>query len=79
MKQININRQLLGIEDLLFGFGQVIQNRAGQNVTITKINAGTLPFDETQSLLQWAQTINLAELGAMTTELQAIYDRRCFK
>ena len=74
MKQINLNRQLLGIEDLLFGFGQVTQNRAGQSVNITKINAGNLPFDETQSLIQWAQNVNLAELGAMTTELQAIYD-----
>lgn len=74
MREININRQLLGIEDLLFGFGQVIQTRAGQSVIITKINAGTLPFDETQSLLQWAQNVNLAELGAMTVELQAIYN-----
>ena len=74
MKQINLNRQLLGIEDLLFGFGQVTQNRAGQSVNITKINVGSLPFDETQSLLQWTQNVNLAELGAMTTELQALYN-----
>ena len=74
MREININRQLLGIEDLLFGFGQVTQTRAGQSVNITKINAGNLPFDETQSLLQWIQNTNLAELGAMTVELQAIYD-----
>ena len=73
-REININRQLLGIEDLLFGFGQVTQTRAGQSVNITKINAGNLPFDETQSLLQWIQNTNLAELGAMTVELQAIYD-----
>ena len=73
-REININRQLLGIEDLLFGFGQVTQTRAGQSVNITKINAGNLPFDETQSLLQWVQNTNLAELGAMTVELQAIYD-----
>ena len=73
-REININRQLLGIEDLLFGFGQVTQTRAGQSVNITKINAGNLPFDETQSLLQWTQNTNLAELGAMTVELQAIYD-----
>ncbi len=74
MREININRQLLGIEDLLFGFGQVTQTRAGQSVDITKINAGNLPFDETQTLIQWAQNVNLAELGAMTVELQAIYN-----
>lgn len=74
MREININRQLLGIEDLLFGFGQVTQTRAGQSIDITKINAGNLPFDETQSLLQWAQTANLTALGAITVELQAIYN-----
>lgn len=74
MRNINLNRQKLGLEDLLFGVGIVTQIRAGQNVNVTKINAGNLPFDETQSLLEWAQSINLEVLGSMITELQAIYD-----
>lgn len=74
MREINLNRQKLGLEDLLFGVGIVTQIRAGQNVDVTRINAGNLPFDETQSLLEWAQSINIVELGAMYTELQAIYD-----
>ena len=73
MRTIDLNRQLLGIEDLLIGFGVITQTRGGQTVSITKINASSLPFDETQSLLQWAQAVNLAGLGAMTDELQAIY------
>ena len=73
MRTIDLNRQLLGIEDLLIGFGVVTQTRGGQTVSITKINVGSLPFDETQSLLQWAQTVNLAGLGAMADKLQAIY------
>ena len=74
MREINLNRQLLGLEDLEFGVGIVTQIRAGQNVDVTRINAGNLPFDETQSLFEWTQSINLEALGIMTTELQAIYD-----
>ena len=74
MREININRQLLGLEDLLFGVGIVTQIRAGQSVNLTRINAGNLPFNETQSLLEWAQSVNLEGLGSITAELQAIYD-----
>ncbi len=74
MREINLNRQKLGLEDLLFGVGIVTQIRAGQNVDVTKINAGNLPFDETQTLVEWAQSVNLEELSSMVTELQAIYD-----
>ena len=74
MREITLNRQKLGLEDLLFGVGIVTQIRAGQNVDVTRINAGNLPFDETQTLLEWAQSINLDALSSMTTELQAIYD-----
>ena len=73
-REININRQLLGLEDLLFGVGIVTQTRAGQSVNITRINASNLPFDETQTLLEWAQSINLEVLGSMITQLQTIYD-----
>ena len=73
-REITVNRQLLGLEDLLFGVGIVTQIRAGQSVNLTRINAGNLPFSETQTLLQWAQTVNLEELGNIVNELQAIYD-----
>ena len=73
MKEIYLNRQLLGLEDFLFGVGTVLQTRAGQQVEVTKINAGNLPFNETQSLIEWAQSVNLEELGAMVDELQALY------
>ena len=39
-REININRQLLGLEDILFGTGTVEQTRGGQLVTVTKVNAG---------------------------------------
>lgn len=74
MRQINLNRQLLGLEDILFGTGTVTQTRGGQLATVTKINAGNLPFDETRTLIQWAQSVNVEALGSMITELQAIYD-----
>ena len=73
-REININRQLLGLEDLLFGVGIVTQTRAGQSVDITRINASNLPFNETQTLLEWVQSLNLEVLGSMTTQLQTIYD-----
>ena len=48
--QVNINRQLLGAEDLLWGTGTASQIRNGVQATVTKINAGNLPFDEIGSL-----------------------------
>ena len=74
MRKINLNRQLLGLEDILFGTGTVEQTRGGQLVTVTKVNAGNLPFDETRTLLQWAESVNIWALGSMIIELQAIYD-----
>lgn len=72
--KVTINRQLLGLEDLLFGTGTVTQTRAGQEVEITEINAGNLPFDETQTLLEWAQTVNLEVLGASIEALNNLND-----
>lgn len=63
MREINLNRQLLGLEDLEFGIGTVEQTRAGTKVNITKINAGNLPFDETRTLVEFAQEVNIEELG----------------
>ena len=63
MREINLNRQLLGLEDLEFGTGTVEQIRAGTKVNITKINAGNLPFDETRTLLEFTQEVNMEALG----------------
>ncbi len=43
-------RQLAGAEDLLFGFGAVSQVRQGDNVTLTKLNASTIPYDSTRTV-----------------------------
>lgn len=48
--KVEINRQLLGTEDLLLGVGTVEQTRGNSLVTITKINADNLPYDETTTI-----------------------------
>ena len=69
MRQIKLNRQKLGVEDLLFGTGTEEQTRGNQQAIVTKINAGNLPFDETRSLSEFAQQVNLEQLGNAITEL----------
>lgn len=69
MRQIKLNRQKLGVEDLLFGTGTEEQTRGNQQAVVTKINAGNLPFDETRSLIEFAQQVNLELLGNSITEL----------
>lgn len=54
--KIKINRQLAGVEDLAWGTGTVIQQRAGELVEITEINAGNMPFDESLSLKEALDT-----------------------
>lgn len=56
--KVNINRQAAGLEDLLFGVGTVQQDRQGSLVTVTKINAGNMPYDETMSLAEALTPIN---------------------
>lgn len=48
--RVAVNRQLLGMEDLLIGLGTVTQTRSGQLVTVTKINTGDLPYDGVSTL-----------------------------
>jgi hypothetical protein len=43
-------KQLGGVEDLLWGFGSLMQIRNGQAVTITLINADAIPYDNTDSV-----------------------------
>lgn len=56
--KVNINRQLAGLEDLLFGVGTVDQDRQGTTVTVTKINASNLPFDDLNTLAEVMAPIN---------------------
>lgn len=48
--RVKVNRQLLGMEDLLIGIGTVAQTRSGQQVVVTKINTGDLPYDGVSTL-----------------------------
>lgn len=74
-RKINLNRQLLGLEDLLFGEGTETQTRGGQEVIISKINIGTLPFNETQTLLEWLNSTDITTLISSIPELLSIYEK----
>ena len=50
LKDIVFVKQLGGVEDLIFGFGSIMQIRNGQSVIISSINAGTIPYDSTDSV-----------------------------
>ena len=54
--KIKINRQLAGVEDIAWGTGTVDQLRGGKTVTITEINAGNMPFDESLTLKEALDT-----------------------
>ena len=43
-------KQLAGEEDLIFGLGSVAQVREGETVTITMINASSIPYDSNRSV-----------------------------
>lgn len=48
--EIRINKLLATAEDIALGEGTVEQTRNGKTVTLTKVNAGTIPYDETKSI-----------------------------
>ena len=50
LKDVVFIKQLGGTEDLLFGFGTIVQIRNGQTVTITRINADIIPYNDTESV-----------------------------
>jgi len=52
MIKVDVTRNLIGLEDLLTGVGTVTQMRGGSPVSITKINAQNLPFDEAATLAE---------------------------
>lgn len=58
MIKVDVTRNLIGLEDLLTGVGTVTQMRGGNPVSITKINAQNLPFDEAATL---AEKINFID------------------
>lgn len=67
MIQIEVQKNLIGLEDLLTGVGTVTQRRGKQDVTITKINAANFPYSEGVSL---AEKVNLIDM-----QYQYIVDR----
>ena len=72
-QKVSIERNLVGLEDLLFGTGTATQSRGGKDVTVTKINAQNLPFDESRSLSQ--AITDLGEYNAYLVQYgQAILD-----
>ena len=50
LQSVTFIKQLGGVEDLVFGFGTVMQIRSGQSVTISLINAETIPYDTTDTV-----------------------------
>lgn len=75
-QKVIIERNLAGLEDLLFGTGVVTQSRGGKDVPVTRINAKNLPFDETRSLSQAIidlgnYSAHLAQYGQGILDLQA--------
>ena len=49
-KTLLFAKQKAGAEDMYCGFGTLMQFRQGEGITITKINASTIPYDETRSV-----------------------------
>lgn len=74
--RVNLNRQLIGLEDIVFGEGTVEQTRGGQTVEITKINAANLPFDEVNTLQEVLDATYplIIPVGEKLVEIQAVYD-----
>lgn len=74
--RVNLNRQLIGLEDIVFGEGTVQQTRGGQTVEITKINAANLPFNEINTLKEVLDATYplIIPVGEKLVEIQAVYD-----
>lgn len=61
MTDINVERNLLGLEDLLIGIGQVTQSRAGVNVPVTRISAANFPYNANQTLAQKIDSLDTTQ------------------
>jgi len=66
-KKANFVKQIAGEEDLMFGYGEVSQVREGENTIIHKINAYTIPYDDTRSVgdvLEYLLSLDNLNTGA---------------
>lgn len=62
---ISVNRQLVGWEDMTWGTGTVEQLRGGKLVTVAQINASLIPFDDTRTLGEALDTIDISVESAV--------------
>lgn len=58
MIKVEVTKNLIAVEDMLLGVGTVKQMRGGQEVQVTKINAGNFPYDDEVSLKEKADLID---------------------
>lgn len=58
MIQVEVQKNLVGLEDMLLGVGTVTQRRGNQDVSITRINAANFPYDESITLAEKAALID---------------------
>jgi len=60
------NRQLMGAEDIIFGFGAESQIRDGDTTVVTYVNSTHIPYDSTRSVKQVIDEIllTLSQQGA---------------
>jgi len=56
-------RQVLGAEDVIFGFGSIAQIREGENVTISLVNASHMPYDSTRSVKDALDELFVTQAG----------------
>lgn len=62
-----IIRQPLGVEDLLLGIGTVEQTRGNQVITVTKVNAANIPYDENMTIYE-----KFADFVATLTDVNSL-------
>ncbi len=64
--ELVFTRQLMGAEDMIFGFGAESQIRDGDTTVVTYINSAHIPYDSTRSVKQVIDEIllNLSQQGA---------------
>lgn len=58
MIQVELTKNLIGLEDMLMGVGTVMQRRGNQDVPITRINAANFPYDGTVTLAEKSALID---------------------
>jgi uncharacterized cupin superfamily protein len=71
--KLQIQKNLIAIEDLLVGIGAIVQNRGGTDVTVNKINAANLPYDDEQTLGEFADALT-ATVETISTNANLLID-----